>query len=227
MQPDPSKGDIWLHQINDIRSTGTILHGSASKLAGRLNFAGQSIFGKIGKAFLRPIYDRVHHGSSTVDAHLHHALQWWQRLLTTTTFLRTAPFHFTQLPQLVLYTDATGKGRLGMALYRDSRLLQWAATSTPPQLDPLILQRQTQVNLYELYGLMWGIYGTTHLLQQHDVCASRRRQGLFYSRRHERHGSRALATHSRQRPPHHLLKGSIQGQRSRPPLQRLSPPGGV
>ena len=154
LQPDPIKVAVWLRQMQECIDQDIMHASTASKLAGRLTFAGQSIFGRVGRAHVRPIYDRIYTGHSALDPALRHSLLWWIELLQTTAYRRTAPLQEATRPAIVIYTDATGDGRIGSAIYRNGELLNWSASKVPPELDDVIHQRQTQVNLYELYAII-------------------------------------------------------------------------
>ena len=54
---------------------------SAQKFAGRLTWATQWLFNKVGRAMIRPIYAQVSSGSGTVSARLLSALNWWAEVL--------------------------------------------------------------------------------------------------------------------------------------------------
>ena len=76
------KSHDWAIQIHLILERNTLPAGEASKLAGRLNFAMSRVFGRIGRAWIRPLLWRQERKTPEV---LHHrlrcALLWWLALL--------------------------------------------------------------------------------------------------------------------------------------------------
>ena len=60
---------------------GRLTSGEASKLAGRLTWASQSCFRRMGRAMLSPIYKQQKGRSSNISLELRLALHWWLEVL--------------------------------------------------------------------------------------------------------------------------------------------------
>ena len=73
----PEKAKRWSEQIRLAVDTEHLDSGSAQKLAGRLNFATQHLFHKVGRAMIKPVYAQKTSGSGKVGPRLLAALKWW------------------------------------------------------------------------------------------------------------------------------------------------------
>ena len=79
--PPPEKLSEWILLIKYYLQLGILGSGEASKLAGRLNWASQEIFDKLGRALLVPIYAHMRSRSSVIGWELKLALRWWLQTL--------------------------------------------------------------------------------------------------------------------------------------------------
>ena len=77
----PKKCVKWMKQIEDALAKEHLDAGSASKLAGRLNFANQNLFRKLGRAMIKPIYAQASTRTGLISPRLREALRWWLRVL--------------------------------------------------------------------------------------------------------------------------------------------------
>ncbi len=158
---EPAKVAVWLKTIEDSLANNVLTSRDAARLAGRLNFAAGTCFGRSGRGFIRPIYARQYshvHNDSTLTDDLRHSLHWWHAFLTTQDLHRLIHLNSPQRPVLLVYTDATGSGDLGFATYKNTtHCHDWAATSTPPALNDLLLPRETQVNAHETIAAFWAV----------------------------------------------------------------------
>ena len=73
----PAKAGKWSEQIRLAVDTEHLDSGSAQKLAGRLNFASQHLFHRLGRAMIKPVYAQKTSGSGKVGPRLLAALKWW------------------------------------------------------------------------------------------------------------------------------------------------------
>ena len=62
-----------MHTMREALTEGVLHSGAAKKLAGRLNWAVQYLFHRLGRAMIRPIYDQAHSrfGCAPHDACVH------------------------------------------------------------------------------------------------------------------------------------------------------------
>ena len=80
--PAPDKVAKWIKLINAALETGNLEMGTASKLAGKLQWSTQSIFRKIGRAMIRPLFDHIREGKTSMSPQLILALSWWVQTLS-------------------------------------------------------------------------------------------------------------------------------------------------
>ena len=76
------KAAKWLRQIDDAIVSLHLDAGSAQKLAGRLNFATQHLFHRLGRAMIKPVYAQKTTGTGKVGPRLLESLKWWQLVLS-------------------------------------------------------------------------------------------------------------------------------------------------
>ena len=70
----------------------------------------------------------------------------------------------------MLYTDATGGGRMGYALYDPAgHLLSWSMLKSPPLVSALLHKRKTQVTAWESIAPLWALMQEAKCLQGQHV----------------------------------------------------------
>ena len=77
----PAKATRWNATIAEALDSRYLNSGDAQKLAGRLNFASQHLFHKLGRTMIKPVYAQKTSGSGEVGKRLEEALRWWHRIL--------------------------------------------------------------------------------------------------------------------------------------------------
>ncbi len=82
--------------------------GCAEKLAGRLNWAGQYLFRRIGRAMLRPIFEQKFNRSGKLSAALRIALGWWCWVLQQD-IVEERRWQESDTPPVHLFVDARGE----------------------------------------------------------------------------------------------------------------------
>ena len=97
-KPNPAKVAEWTDQIQSYLKLGLLSSGDASKLAGelasrqrsasmpllctgRLSFASQHVFKRLGRALLVPIFKQIRSRSAAIKPELQMALTWWLQTL--------------------------------------------------------------------------------------------------------------------------------------------------
>jgi hypothetical protein len=73
----PVKAAKWSAQLQEAIESRHLDSGSAQKLAGRLNFATQHLFHRLGRAMIKPVYAQKTNGTGKVGPRLLEALEWW------------------------------------------------------------------------------------------------------------------------------------------------------
>jgi len=77
----PQKAAKWIGQINTAIATRTLEKGQSQKLAGRLMWATQLLFFRIGRAMIKPIFAQKQSMRGHVKPILLDALRWWKNVL--------------------------------------------------------------------------------------------------------------------------------------------------
>ena len=76
------KKRTWQQSIGEALRNNSLTPGEASKLHGRLNFGAQKVFGRTGRAMLRPICHRQRQPNAReLGTCLRNALTWWHKFL--------------------------------------------------------------------------------------------------------------------------------------------------
>ena len=169
LAPDPLKAAKWIRDLQEALATNSLPPSQAAKMAGRLNFAASSVFGKLGSAHLRPLYARLHHSGrsapgSPLNPEITASLVFWIDLLHMPHFRRILELPHCKTPAKVLYTDATGHGDLGFVLYEGSSTpSSWAASRVPDEVTSTLSERITQVTAFELLAPRWSIMQSPQL----------------------------------------------------------------
>ncbi|CAK0808532.1 unnamed protein product, partial [Prorocentrum cordatum] len=79
--PSEDKARKWACAITRALESGKLEPGAASKLAGALSWASQSLFKRLGRASLRPLFAQQRGCGSRVRTPLRIALEWWREVL--------------------------------------------------------------------------------------------------------------------------------------------------
>ena len=156
---DSEKRETWLGDIRRHLASGVMQPGEAAKLYGRLAFGGQRVFGRVGRAALRPLARQQRGRSTHIARRLSSALTWWEA------FLSQCPVQHLKwerrllgAPDMVLYTDAEQKGRVGVALIDNACGRGWyVASRVPRRWRRALIPRKTQINLYELLAVTLAV----------------------------------------------------------------------
>jgi len=80
-QPEAENVEKWIDSIKLAFKSKQLSGGEASSLAGKLSWASQHIFRKLGRAMLCPIFAQIRRSSSEVGEELAKVLSWWLGVL--------------------------------------------------------------------------------------------------------------------------------------------------
>ena len=104
-------------------SRDNLKSGCAQKLAGRLSWAGQHLFHRVGRAMLRPIFNQKRSRTGKLTAELKIALGWWLWALEQD-IVETRFWKMCELPPVHLFVDAAGSpAHCAAVLFVDGRCL--------------------------------------------------------------------------------------------------------
>ena len=170
-KPEGKKLVVWIKAIELALEKDALSPAAASKLAGRLLFARSTFFGKIGSAQLRRIFHRAHKSkTNTLNAPLKRVLVWWKAMLTAGTFYKEIALGDDPRKPCLLYTDATGKGSMGYALYSsDGNIIAWSQLIRPPLCAALLKPRKNQVTAWETLAPVWAVSQEAERLKRRKV----------------------------------------------------------
>ena len=150
-----------IDEIQHILKTNVLSPAQAAKLRGKLGFAQSLLFGRFGRAMLKPITERqysVVRRRAPLRTNLRVALTWWVSALKNPK-PRTVPLR--PVRPCVVYTDACGEGHLGAVLCSPLGV-------TAHGHAPLWMHEQAGAGIYEwellaaLLGLCLVIQYTRH-----------------------------------------------------------------
>ena len=77
----PAKAAKCVDTIVKALTSCEMYPGTARKLSGRLSWASQFMFRRLGRAMLRPLFQRAHSSECMLDEPLRVALGWWLEVL--------------------------------------------------------------------------------------------------------------------------------------------------
>ena len=114
-QPE-SKKTLWSKRNSDFITAGWISPKESESLNGRLSFSRTSIFGRIGRGMMHPLYRKLradyYQGIlSVADVSL---LQWWKGVLQAIRHMVVSAR--IRFPQKIIYTDAAAENSVAAAI---------------------------------------------------------------------------------------------------------------
>ena len=103
--PSPDKVRKWTLRIEAALVSGNLRPGDASKLAGALRWACSGMFKRLGRVFVRPLYNHAKQGRCGLGPHLREALEWWREVLALG-LSETRSWELDARPPAQLFVDA-------------------------------------------------------------------------------------------------------------------------
>ena len=152
------KREEWSQQLQKSKAAGVMMAGEASKFAGRLGFAAQKWFNKLGRAMLRPFFGQQYAPlyGGRIGPMLVLAMDWWPQVLQERVGQRVPVWESDRTAQL--FCDARGfPARMAAVLYADSRV--WYTSWEPNEQLKCTLQarRDNQIMAWELLAIGLGV----------------------------------------------------------------------
>ena len=155
-KPAAAKVARWCNDIDAAITTGVLLPGDASKLAGRLSWACSQMFKRFGRALLRPIHEQATRRNGQIDANLKRALVWWRSVLQ----LELAELRWAKDERDVihLFCDASSKPPyLGCVVFVDQNVC-WTHGAPPAEvMECFRSRRDGQIMGLELLAVTLGL----------------------------------------------------------------------
>ena len=103
----PEKAAKCIEAMTTALRDEKLFPGTARKLAGRLSWASQFMFRRLGRAMLRPFFQRAHSSECLIDEALRIALDWWLMVLRKGV-AEEYPWKMKADRPVHLYVDARG-----------------------------------------------------------------------------------------------------------------------
>ena len=154
----PNKAMEWLHEVHKTLKDDWLPPAVASKMCGRFSFLNSYVFGRVGRALLRPLIWRQHQtvGSMHLTCRLRSSLHWFGRVLEAG-LSRSVPYSHPPLEKLaLLYTDAESTGSIAAVLVLSGCTHYWVST-VPVTVRRKLLSRKTQIVAFELLAALGGL----------------------------------------------------------------------
>ena len=136
--------------------TGYLNAGSASKLAGRLNFATQHLFRRLGRAMIRPIYAQTCSTTGRISARLKEALVWWLQILELD-ITECRPLASEREQKICrLFVDAASTpAHCAAVLCIDGDVIYTNAAPSSTMIDQLMERRDKQITSLVLHKMFF------------------------------------------------------------------------
>jgi hypothetical protein len=156
--PDEEKTVKWVAQIDRALDANKLHPVEAAKMAGRLNFAVQHAFLRIGKAAIVPVYRQQHDPlrGNRISAVLREALEWWKKFLRNPT--RAVTKYDETVRHVHIFTDARSTPpRLAAVMLVDGKLSFTDAPPTPEVIEQLLKRDDQQIMALEMIAAYFGL----------------------------------------------------------------------
>ena len=163
------KVEKWTAQIDNILQRNNLFAAEAAIVAGRLSFAAESCFLRLGRAPIRPIFAQAHSPlpGGRMSKPLGSALRWWRHYLNHPK--KRFQEHGASPDCVHVFTDARSTPpRLGAVMIVDGRIYYSDAAPDKSTMDLLIERRDNQIMALEMLAAYFGV--TTFQSQLRGKC---------------------------------------------------------
>ena len=112
------KAQQWIGEITTFLESNRLTSAEASKLCGKISFLNSHVFGRLGRALLRPIVWRQLDlsGTTSLTQRLRWSLQWFKRVLSEARS-QVIPYSVNELgTNALIYTDAESNGNIAIVV---------------------------------------------------------------------------------------------------------------
>ena len=177
----PTRAKKWAQQLRDAIDSGYLDAGSAQKLAGRLTWATQWLFNKVGRAMIRPIYAQHCSGTGTVSARLLSALKWWLEVLEHGV-TEVRPWRLSRSNICRLYVDAASTPACCAAvLCIDGKKLYTSWEPSVEQMRQFKKRRDKQIMTLEILAILGALHTFQDILSHRKVAIYSDNKGAEHS----------------------------------------------
>ena len=145
-----SRRAAFINELHTILSQHRLSPGLAGKICGKLGFGATQLWGRLGRAKLRPFSRRQHEQRHfNLNVQLIAAIVWWIRQLSRPT-LRAIPLRVADLPPVVSYSDGEGEyAGVGVGVwFPDCTIPEAGYLQVPPEIRTLWSRQRGRGMLY-------------------------------------------------------------------------------
>ena len=149
----------WIEDLLGVLEKNSLEAGHAAKFCGRFAFLNAHVFGRLGRALLRPFIWRQQHayGNAALTNRLRLSCMWFVALLQRGLWRITSLQQPIFTPTVLLYTDAEGSGRIGAVAEMPGGELLFLRGSIPSRVKRMLQPRRTQIVAFELLAALVGL----------------------------------------------------------------------
>jgi hypothetical protein len=163
------KARKWAHVIARALNDGHLDAGTAQKLAGRLSWATQMLFHRVGRAMIKPIFAQKASATGIIGDKLREALQWWLDVLRRKVS-ETRSWNEPLLTVCRLFVDAASTPpRCAAVLFVDGRKLYTDAAPSLAFMQRLNKRNDKQIMSLEIAAILLALTTFTNELRGRTV----------------------------------------------------------
>jgi hypothetical protein len=159
----------WLGQLRHYRETAKMSQDEAAQMSGRLSFASEFLFRRLGRAMLRPLFAQKGTRDGRVHGNLEVALAWWEDALAN----HDAEEHWFEDDSGIsaeLFCDASGApGHLCAVLFING-VAFYSHAEVPEEWRRMFIPRNdSQIMALELLAIYFGLHVFMPLLRGRTI----------------------------------------------------------
>ena len=141
----PVKAAKWLATLDAAIERNHLDSGEAQKLSGRLMWATQALFHRVGRAMIKSIFAQCRSSTGSVGPRLKRALLWWQSVLRMRVAEMRA-WNFDERRPCHLFVDAASTpARCAAVLFVDGHVLYTDGPPAPSLMHQLAARNDNQI----------------------------------------------------------------------------------
>jgi len=169
--PSEDKIAKWSAALLDVDNKQQLFAGEAGKFAGRLAFASQLTFSRLGRAMLRPFFAQQHAPlrKGALGPLLKLAVKWWLTAFKLN-MRREICVYDREGPTFDLFCDARGHpARVAAVLFFNGNVVYTDWQPSPAVLGAFSYREDNQIMGLELLAILVGLITFADILEGYDV----------------------------------------------------------
>jgi len=145
--------------IQDALRSGILRPSTAGEVAGKFGFACTALYGRVGRAALKPVYERQHSSHIYIDKQLRAALQCILQIMNEAPPRAVLPSFLSSRRSSVAYTDGQGAGWIAAVIFPGA------------PFKPFYSAMQLPSDLVSRFPRGSGRCGRANAIEQIETCA--------------------------------------------------------